>query len=108
MARHLLDFCKLLSPDLLEGKCIFQVNDLNGSSNEFVELSSAKTTMVTTGSITVAGKNLQVAKIMLYKPIWRRNNYDQPLGELALSLLSRPALTSGRNTRKRSSSCVLL
>ncbi len=106
MARHLLDFCKLLSPDLLEGKCIFQVNDLNGSSNEFVELSSAKTTMVTTGSITVAGKNLQVAKIMLYKPIWRRNNYDQPMAELALSLLSRPALTSSRNASNKN--CALM
>jgi hypothetical protein len=105
MARHLIDFCKLLSPDLLEGKCIFQVNDLNGSSNEFVELSSAKTTMVATSSVMMAGRNVQVAKIMLYKPIWRRNNYDQPMAELARSLVSRPALTS---RRKRSSTCVLL
>lgn len=108
MTRHLLDFCKLMSPDILEGKCIFQVNDLDGSSNEFVELSSAKTTMVATSSIMMAGRNIQVAKIMLYKPIWRRNNYDQPMAELALSLAPRPALTSGRNTRRRSSSCVLL
>ena len=105
MARHLIDFCKLLSPDLLEGKCIFQVSDLNGSANEFVELSSAKTTMVATSSVMMAGRNVQVAKIMLYKPIWRRNNYDQPMAELARSLVSRPALTS---RRKRSSSCVLL
>ena len=82
MTKHLIEFCKLLSPDLLEGKCIFEVNDLNGSSNEFVELSAAKTTMVATGSIMMAGKNIQVAKIMFYKRIWRRNNYDLPMAEL--------------------------
>ena len=82
MTKHLVEFCRLLSPDLLEGKCIFEVNDLNGSSNEFVELSAAKTTMVAAGSIMMAGRNVQIAKIMLYKRIWRRNNYDLPMAEL--------------------------
>ena len=109
MTRHLVDFCRLLSPDILEGKCIFQVSDLDGSNNEFVELSAAKTTMVATSSVMMAGRNVQVAKIMLYKPIWRRTNYDQPMAEVALSLVSRPALTSGRSSRRsRSSSCILI
>lgn len=108
MVKHLMDLCKIVSPDVLEGKCIFQVSDLDGSSNEFVELSSAKTMMVATSSVMMAGRNVQVAKIMLYKPIWRRNNYDQPMAELARSQVSRPAITSGRSRRRRSSSCILL
>ena len=110
MSRLLLDLCKLLSPDVLEGKCIIQVDDLNGSSNEFIELSAARTTMVATSSVMMAGRNIQVRKIMLYEPIWRRNNYDQPMAELALSLLSRPALTSGGSSRnsKKKSNCILM
>ncbi|XP_028406336.1 uncharacterized protein LOC114528821 [Dendronephthya gigantea] len=107
MVRHLVDLCKIVSPDALEGKCIFQVSDLQGSSNEFVELSSAKTTMVATSSVMMAGRNVQVAKIMLYKPVWRRTNYDQPMAELSRQI-SRPAITSSRSTRRRSSSCILL
>ena len=92
MTRHLLDFCRLLSPEILEGKCIFQVSDLRGStSNEFVELSAAKTTVVATSSVMMSGRNIQVAKIMLYKPIWRQKYYDEPMRELS-----------------RSSSCILL
>ena len=86
MTKHLLDFCKLMSPNLLEGKCIFEVNDLGGTSNKFVELSSAKTTMVATSSVMMAGRNVQVAKVMLYTPAWRRSNYDQPIVEVANSL----------------------
>ena len=103
MTRQLIDICKLVSPDILEGKCIFQVSDLDDSNNEFVELSSAKTTMVATSSVMMAGRNVQVAKIMLYKPIWRRTNYDRPMAEVALSLVSRPALTSGRRDN-----CILM
>ena len=103
MTRQLIDICKLVSPDILEGKCIFQVSDLDDSNNEFVELSSAKTTMVATSSVMMAGRNIQVAKIMLYKPIWRRRNYDQPMAEVALSLVSRPALTPGRRDN-----CILM
>ena len=91
MTKHLLDFCRLLSPEILEGKCIFQVSDLRGSNNEFVELSAAKTTVVATSSVMMSGRNIQVAKIMLYEPIWRQKYYDQPMRELS-----------------RSSSCILL
>ena len=92
--RFLVDFCKLLSPDILEGKCIFQTDDLGGHSNKFIELSLAKTTMALTTSVVMAGRNVQVGKVMLYTRSWRRDNYDEPMAELARA--------------RNNSSCILL
>lgn len=95
--RMLLDFCNLLSPSLLEGKCIFEVDyDLDGSPNKFLELSNTETTMVATSSVMMGGRNVQVLRVMLYRPTWRRNYYDQPLAQLTRSL------------EKKSSGCVIM
>lgn len=110
MAGHLLELCKLMSPDILNGKCIFQVEEMEGSSNKFVELSAAKTTVVATARVMMAGKNVQVAKIMFYKPVWKRTYYDEPIVALERSLAtrSRPALTGSRSSGKKKSNCVLI
>ena len=103
---QLLELCKLLAPDVLTNKCIFEMDDLAGSSNRFFELSSAKSTMVATDSIMIGGKSIKVAKIMAYTRAWRRNNYDLPLVSCTRSLTS-SSLPSTRRSAKRDS-CILL
>ena len=98
--RSLIDFCELLSPDNLEGRCIFQTDDLDGASNREMELSMAQSTMdLTTSSITIAGRNAQITTVMLYTRSWRRNNYDEPMAELA---------RARNNSSCILSSCILL
>ena len=104
--QQLLEICKLLSPDELTNKCIFEMDDLAGSSNRFFELSSAKSTMVATENIMIGGRNIRVAKIMAYTRAWRRNNYDVPLVSCTRSL-TLPSLPSTRRSTK-SDSCILL
>ena len=73
-----------------------------------------KTTMVAAAGIMMGGRNVRVAKIMLYSPSWRRNNFDEPLAAMTRRLAARqasrqaprPAITSGR--RERSEGCVIL
>ncbi|XP_046857913.1 uncharacterized protein LOC124451346 [Xenia sp. Carnegie-2017] len=100
----LLKFCLLLNPELLDGKCIFEANDLP-SGNEFVELSSMKTTMVAAAGIMMGGRNVRVAKVMLYKPSWRRNNFDEPMAAMLQQLTSRQASSLG--IRRERSRCVI-
>ncbi|XP_046857911.1 uncharacterized protein LOC124451345 [Xenia sp. Carnegie-2017] len=106
----LLELCLLLKPDLLNDKCIFERSDLpNGAYNKFLELSSIKTTMVATSNVMMGGRNVRVLKIMLYKPIWRRINFDEPMAAMARRLGSRKgsrkAITSGR--RQKSGGCII-
>ncbi len=97
-----------MAPGILNGKCIFQVQEMEGSTNKFVELSAAKTTMVATSSVMMAGRNVQVAKIMFYTPVWRRTYYDEPIVALERSL-ARPALTGGsRSSSRKKSKCVMM
>mmetsp|Transcript_3898 Transcript_3898/g.5462 ORF Transcript_3898/g.5462 Transcript_3898/m.5462 type:complete len:395 (-) Transcript_3898:17-1201(-) len=78
----------LVSPDLLVGKVFFPVNAgsdvLNGTSNEFYEISQAKqliglVKLSTIASLVVDGKSVSVMKIMCLTQGWLMANYVEPL-----------------------------
>lgn len=105
----LLLLCLALSPDKLIGSIFFPANDedLDGSSNEFYELSAVKTSLVVSESLLIGGQQKQVRKIMKFKTSWY---YLNPL--LSFQRSQRPALPSSRPRplppRRNSSSCVIL
>lgn len=62
------------------GKCIFPVDDdMMNDSNDFLELSSTQTNFVASSSVLIGGSRRRVAKIMIFKMSWLRNNYSGPL-----------------------------
>ena len=94
---QLIDLCQCASPEKLNGKCLFEKNDLD-SGNEFYELSSVESTVALSNSVMVAGRSAKVSKVMAYKRTWRRNNYDEPIAQL----MSNTSYSSGDEE------CVLL
>ena len=85
----LLSVCRLVSPDKLNGQCIFEKDSLPGdSSNKMYELSAASSSMMVADTIVVSRKHVKVNKIMEYLGSWRRKNYDQPMATLRASTRS--------------------
>jgi hypothetical protein len=80
--RALIYCCGLLSPDILEGKCIFNQEGLPDSSNKFLELSKVQTSLAVTSNILIGGQIRRVTKIMLYEMQWLRAYYLNPLRDL--------------------------
>jgi len=76
--------CLTLSPDEFEDKVFFQSDAMCGSSgNNFFEINQVRNRLGVVGSILVAGRTRQVAKIMTYKMSWMRTNYFGPMTRLA-------------------------
>jgi len=77
----------LLSPDLLMGKVIFPVENgnpiLNGSNNEFYDLTEAKRLLAgaatAEGIIIMEGKTVNVTKIMVFTANWLTKFFLNPL-----------------------------
>jgi len=77
----------LLSPDLLLGKVIFPVDNgnplLNGSNNEFYDLTEAKRLLAgaatAEGIIIMEGKTVNVTKIMVFTTNWLTKFFLNPL-----------------------------
>ncbi len=76
----LLVLCILLSPDELEGKCIFQDDDLCGDcNNNFFKISEIKTSLLVSRSVLVGGESTEVQNIMVYKSRWMIEHYIGPI-----------------------------
>ena len=75
----LLALVILFSPDELIGKVFFPSEDLGGSGNKFLELSSVTHMLAVSDSVLIGGERKRVAEIMLFKRSWLENNYISPL-----------------------------
>lgn len=76
----LIALALLLSPDELNGKVIFQDDEMCGSnSNTFYELSAVQNNLLLTDSIIIGGQRRAVTKIMAYKRQWFLNNWYNPM-----------------------------
>jgi len=77
----LITLCFLISPDLLDGKVIFQVpfgdKVLNGASNNFFQITELKNKGVS--SLNVGEKVVNVNKIMFYIEKWILSYYVDPM-----------------------------
>jgi len=77
----LITLCFLISPDLLDGKVIFQVpygdKVLNGASNNFFQITEIKNKGVS--SLKVGEKTVEVNKIMFYIEKWILSYYVDPM-----------------------------
>ncbi|KAL3863101.1 hypothetical protein ACJMK2_004877 [Sinanodonta woodiana] len=104
---RLIALCLILSPDELQGKVIFHNEEMCGDSgNVFLELSNVQTRFLVTESLLIAGQNRQVRKIMLFRMIWLKKNFVDPI---ALLLLRRQQEKEEQEEKKRKSSfCVIL
>ena len=91
----LLQITDALSPSHLDGKIIFENNDLE-CGNEFVKLSLNRTSITAVRSIVIAGKQERVTEIMMYTRNWMSRNYHSARREIR---------SSRSSTRSRRSSC---
>ena len=104
---RLLILCLMLSPDVLNNKCIFQDDDMCGdSNNEFYELSAVRNRLLVTENILIGDQQRHVKKIMCYKMQFLHENYLLPMVALkgrldalvAPEQQSRPAITYNQHT----------
>ncbi|KAK3087998.1 hypothetical protein FSP39_013267 [Pinctada imbricata] len=106
---QLLLLCYALSPDELNGKCIFQ--DENGEMcgnrvNAFYELSAVQNRFLVTENILIGNQQRHVKKMMFYKMSFIQDYYLVPMIVLKVRLdaileaqrMSRPAITYNQPT----------
>lgn len=90
----------LLSPKELNGKVIFQDDEMCGSSsNTFYELSSVQNNLVLTDSIIIGGQRRRVTKIMAYTRDWFFKYWYNPMQtftERIARLAAGPTVTTQR------------
>ncbi|KAK3088577.1 hypothetical protein FSP39_020833 [Pinctada imbricata] len=78
----LLLLCLMLSPDVLNGKCIFldETGEMCGNvQNAFFELSAVQNRVLVTQDILIGNEQRHVKTIMFYKVSFIRNNYLEPM-----------------------------
>ncbi|KAK3087999.1 hypothetical protein FSP39_013274 [Pinctada imbricata] len=103
---QLLLLCVAISPDKLMNKVLFQSDAMCGdSTNEFYEITAVQNRMVVARSIVIGGQTKRVNKIMTFKMVWLRNNYLEPMQELAGELQRRQ---EAARTRRRDDGCVVM
>lgn len=98
--------CLKLSPDVMEGKCIFLNPDACGDTqNEFFNLRSTNVTVAAVQSVVVGEARVAVKEIMCYKLSWLQNNFLEPITVLLRKIKepqqSRPAITYGYSSYSR-------
>ena len=99
---QLLAICLTISPDKLIGSVFFPSEDIEGSTNTFLQLSEVSTKFVVAESFVVGGQSKKVKKIMLFKMRWIESNFIEPL--CSIGKKSRPP---PRPTRK-ADGCIIL
>lgn len=83
----LLHFCRILSPENLNGKCIFQNGDLCMSyPNNFFSISDIKNVLNPPQFIEILNLRIEIVNIMTYKSPWMEYYYYEPFSILLQSL----------------------
>ncbi|KAK3087636.1 hypothetical protein FSP39_008659 [Pinctada imbricata] len=107
---QLLLLCYALSPDELNGKCIFQDEDgemCGDSVNAFYELSAVQHRVYVTENILIGNQQRHVKKMMFYRMSFIQDYYLVPMIVLKVRLdailetqrTARPAITYNQPTR---------
>ncbi|KAK3088853.1 hypothetical protein FSP39_024607 [Pinctada imbricata] len=103
---QLLLLCVAISPDKLMNKVLFQSDAMCGDrNNEFYEITAVQNRMVVARSIVIGGQTKRVNKIMTFKMVWLRDNYLEPMQELAGELQRRQ---EAARRRRRDDGCVVM
>lgn len=110
----LLLLCLKLSPDVMEGKCIFLNEDACGEKdNQFVSLQAVSTTVAAVETVVVGERQIKVRQVMFYKLSWIQRNFFAPLLLLSQRVKNarqnpaigganqRPAITYGQSTSRQ-------
>ncbi|KAK3584339.1 hypothetical protein CHS0354_017509 [Potamilus streckersoni] len=104
---RLIALCLILSPDELQDKVIFHNEEICGDSgNKFLELSNLQMRFLVTESMVIGGQNRQVRKIMVFRTIWMKKNFIDPMAHLLLRRQQEKEEEEEKN--KKSSFCVIL
>lgn len=82
--KDLLRLCVLISPEKLEGQCIFHSEEVCGvgASNRFFRVDSTETGFVPSQSVFVGAVKVSVTKFMVYKTKWVNRNYIDPMNRI--------------------------
>ena len=79
----LLGLCHTFSPDVLNGTVFFRSDELCcTSANEFYTIHEVRGQLLAAESIIIAGRTLQVNKIMTYKMAWVETYFRAPIRRL--------------------------
>ena len=85
----LIKLCFLISPDELNGKCIFEDedNEVCGEKlNQFVAVSAVQSRVLATENILIGNQQTHVKKVMFYRHAWIVRYYVEPMVQLKLTL----------------------
>ena len=85
----LIKLCFLISPDELNGKCIFEDedNEVCGEKlNQFVAVSAVQSRVLATENILIGNQVKHVKKVMFYKRAWIVRYYVEPIVQLKITL----------------------
>lgn len=87
--QEVIKLCSLLSPDKLEGKCIFHSEEMCKDvkyTNRFLQVDSTETafaaTFAATDTVFVGSVEVSVKKIMAYQTAWLNKYYIDPMDML--------------------------
>lgn len=64
-----------------EGKCIFNIPNLDGG-NKFLALKEINNTLAISEEVIIAGKRQKVTKVMLYNQSWIERNLIIPMKKI--------------------------
>ncbi|CAC5356539.1 unnamed protein product [Mytilus coruscus] len=81
---NLIGLCFLVSPDKLEGSCIFRSDEIcnTGFGNRFFRIDSTETGFVASQSVFVGTVQVSVKEFMVYKNSWMNEHYRAPMNRL--------------------------
>lgn len=83
----LIEFCRRLSPDVLEDQVFFHSEALCVNfTNEFYKIHQVRHQLVAAESIMIAGQTRHVNHIMTYKATWMETYYFGPMRRLRTRL----------------------
>lgn len=83
--QELIKLCCLLSPDKLEGKCIFHSEELCKDvkyTNRFFKVDSTETSFAATDTVFVGSVEVSVNKFMVYQTSWLNKYYIDPMNSI--------------------------
>ena len=98
---QLLALCLALSPDKLIGTIFHLSSNCGDYTNQFLELSAAKTSVLVTESLVIGGHRKRILKVMMFQKSWMESYYINPLRSIQRSHRRPPP-------RRRDDSCTIL
>lgn len=82
--KELLRLCGLISPEKMDGQCIFHSEEICGvdATNRFFRVDSTDTGFVAAANVFVGAVQVSVTKFMVYKTKWVNRYYIDPMNRI--------------------------